>query len=44
MVTPVVTDDYGPGTTQIDVQSTMVSQQNMAADKGDGTPHLLIQL
>ena len=37
-VTPVVTADYGPGTTDIDVQSTSGIQQNMAADKGDGTP------
>ena len=36
-VTPVVTADYGPGTTDIDVQSATGIQQNMAADKGDGT-------
>ena len=36
-VTPIVTADYGPGTTDIDVQSATGIQQNMAADKGDGT-------
>ena len=40
-VTPVVTADYGPGTTDIDVQSTSGIQQNMAADKGDGTATLV---
>ena len=40
-VTPVVTADYGPGETQIDVQSATGIQQNMAADKGDGTPTLV---
>ena len=40
-VTPVVTADYGPGTTQIDVQSASGIQQNMAANKGDGTPTLV---
>lgn len=40
-VTPVVTEDYGPGTTQIDVQSASGIQQNMAANKGDGTPTLV---
>ena len=36
-VTPVVTADYGPGTVDIDVQDASGIQQNMAADKGDGT-------
>jgi len=40
-VTPVVTADYGPGTTQVDVQSTSGIQQNMAANKGDGTATLV---
>ena len=40
-VTPVVTADYGPGTTEIDVQSASGIQQNMAANKGDGTPTLV---
>ena len=40
-VTPVVTADYGPGSTQVDVQSTSGIQQNMAANKGDGTATLV---
>ena len=40
-VTPVVTADYGPGTTDIDVQSATGIQQNMAADKGDGSATLV---
>ena len=40
-VTPVVTADYGPGTTDIDVQNATGIQQNMAANKGDGTPTLV---
>ena len=40
-VTPVVTADYGPGTTQIDVQNATGIQQNMAANKGDGSATLV---
>ena len=40
-VTPVVTDDYGIGDTQIDVQNTTDVQQNLAADRGDGEAMLV---
>ena len=41
VVTPVVTDDYNIGDTQIDVQSTTDVQQNLAADRGDGQAMLV---
>ena len=40
-VTPVTTADFPPGTTEITVQSATGIQQNMAANKGDGTVTLV---